>query len=69
MELGLHNQNVSQQYPDEDQDELAAICCSLIVLDRQWNAASGCESPLSVSRFRFTADLVFLTVPAIDANG
>lgn len=66
MELGLHNQDVSQQYPDEDQDELAAICCSLVVVDRQWNAASGLPPNFQYSDFDLATKNVKLsswTVP------
>ncbi|RMZ84305.1 hypothetical protein DV738_g506, partial [Chaetothyriales sp. CBS 135597] len=43
MELGLHNRDASQQYPDREQShaEIVALSCSLIVLDRQWSSAAG----------------------------
>ncbi|RMD42351.1 hypothetical protein DV735_g2806, partial [Chaetothyriales sp. CBS 134920] len=43
MELGLHNRDASQQYPDGEQShaEIVALSCSLIVLDRQWSSAAG----------------------------
>ena len=58
MELGLHKQDVSSQYPDEDQAELAALCCSIIVFDRQWNAASGLPPCFQFSDFELATKSV-----------
>ena len=53
MELGLHNRDASQQYPEEDQShsEVVAISCSLIVLDRNWSAATGLPPNFQVTDF------------------
>lgn len=53
MEMGLHNVDASQQYPDEDQShaEVVAISCTLIILDRNWSAASGLPPNFQVTDF------------------
>lgn len=55
MEIGLHSRDVYQQYleTDEQQEEAEIISTSLIVLDRQWSAATGLPSNFQLSDFDY----------------
>jgi len=43
MELGLHSTNIPAHILDSDhsKDEIVAILCTIIILDRQWSSATG----------------------------
>lgn len=55
MELGLHDTDASQAHPGQnpghDYENLGAVLCSLIVLDRQWSTASGLPPNFQLTDF------------------
>ncbi|KAK7403436.1 hypothetical protein QQX98_010802 [Neonectria punicea] len=53
MELGLHNGDVSKHIltSDAQRQEAAIVVCSIIVLDRQWSAATGLPKNFQDSSF------------------
>lgn len=55
MEIGLHSRDVYQQYleTEKQQEEAEIISTSLIVLDRQWSAATGLPSNFQLSDFDY----------------
>lgn len=55
MEIGLHSRDVYQQYleTDKQQQEAEIISTSLIVLDRQWSAATGLPPNFQLSDFDY----------------
>lgn len=68
MEIGLHSRDVYQQYleTDEQQEEAEIISTSLIVLDRQWSAATGLPSNFQLSDFDYAdASSVSFTVSSV----
>jgi hypothetical protein len=55
MEIGLHSREVYQQFleTEEQQQEAENISCSIIVLDRQWSAATGLPPNFQLSDFSY----------------
>ncbi|KIW15886.1 hypothetical protein PV08_05936 [Exophiala spinifera] len=53
MELGLHNQEMSQHCLESDDQRTAVVnlSCSILVLDRQWSAAAGLPNNFQESDF------------------
>lgn len=53
MELGLHNQEMSQHCLENDEQRTAVVnlSCSILVLDRQWSAAAGLPNNFQESDF------------------
>lgn len=53
MELGLHNSEVSRHILASEtlRAEAANITCSIIILDRQWSAATGLPAHFQESMF------------------
>lgn len=53
MELGLHNGDVSKHIltSEVERQEAAIVMCSIIVLDRQWSAATGLPKNFQDSNF------------------
>lgn len=57
MEIGLHSQDVYQQFleTDKQQEEADIISSTLIVLDRQWSAATGLPPNFQLSEFDYAS--------------
>lgn len=66
MEIGLHSRDVYQQYleTEKQQEEAEIISTSLIVLDRQWSAATGLPSNFQLSDFDY-ADAASVSLPHV----
>lgn len=66
MEIGLHSRDVFQQClgTEKQQQEAEIISTSLIVLDRQWSAATGLPPNFQLSDFDY-ADASSVSLPLI----
>ncbi|KAL6244791.1 hypothetical protein RBB50_008319 [Rhinocladiella similis] len=66
MELGLHNQEMSQHCLENDEQRTAVVnlSCSILVLDRQWSAAAGLPNNFQESDFD-AAIISAVTVPYV----
>lgn len=63
MELGLHSLEASQfdQQSSEWQQELVTLSCTLLVLDRQWSAATGYPSNFKETDFEMAKVSLVIT--------
>lgn len=57
MEIGLHSRDVYQQFleTEKQQEEADIISTTLIVLDRQWSAATGLPPNFQLSDFDYAS--------------
>lgn len=55
MELGLHRKDILRHFVREDSQhtEIKALLWSIVILDRQWSAASGLPQNFQESDFAF----------------
>lgn len=53
MELGLHSEKAAQECLDGDEKQiaLATLSCTLLIIDRQWSAATGLPANFKESDF------------------
>jgi hypothetical protein len=53
MELGFHSRDVPERVleSDPERDEIVAITCSIIILDRQWSVATGLPTHFELLHF------------------